>query len=324
MRRSRSGSASSALRTPCLRSDSSASSNGSGGLAVGEEIAQLALVVGADALVQRHGGLRGRERLVDVLDREARGLGQLLARRVAAELDLEPAGGAAELLLPLDDMDGHADGARVVGDGALHGLANPPGRVGRELEAAAPVELLDSAVEAERALLDQVEEGDAEPAVALGDGHDQAEVGLDHAALREQVALLEALRERDLLGRGEQLVPADVGQEELQAVSRSLLHGRGHDRGGLLCRGADLDADRLELVGYLGHLLVAEIQLERERLELSGLHVAALLCTLEEVATGLGVKRFVHGVLTHVCSLCPFAKLRQVGLRLTLTNVLTL
>src|SRR5919204_5071953 len=34
-------------------------------LAVGEEIAELALVVGADRLVQRDGGRRGAERLVD-------------------------------------------------------------------------------------------------------------------------------------------------------------------------------------------------------------------------------------------------------------------
>src|SRR5262245_14802502 len=183
-----------------------------GGLAVGEEIAQLALVVGADALVQRDRRLCGRERLVDVLDRKAGGLRQLLARGVAAELDLEPACGTAELLLPLDDVDGNANRARVVGDRTLDGLANPPGRVRGELEPAAPVELLDGAVEAERALLDEIQERDAEAAVALGDGDDEPEVRLDHAALRDQIALLDLLRERDLLGGRQQLVAADVGR----------------------------------------------------------------------------------------------------------------
>ena len=60
-----------------------------GGVAVGEEVAQLALVVGADVLVQRDGRVRRAERLVDVLDREAGGLGELLLGRLAAELDLE-------------------------------------------------------------------------------------------------------------------------------------------------------------------------------------------------------------------------------------------
>ncbi len=166
------------------RSDSSASSNGSARLAVGEEIAELALVVGADRLVQRDGRGRGRQRLVDVLDRQAGRLGELVLRRLAAELDLEPPRRARQLLLALDDVHRHADRARVVRDRALHRLADPPGRVGRELVAAAPVELLDGAVQAERALLDQVEERHAEAAVALGDRDDEAQVRLDHAPLR--------------------------------------------------------------------------------------------------------------------------------------------
>src|ERR671936_237468 len=43
-----------------------------GGLAVGEEVAELALVVRADGLVQRHRRLRGAERLVDVLHLQPR------------------------------------------------------------------------------------------------------------------------------------------------------------------------------------------------------------------------------------------------------------
>src|SRR5204862_944376 len=100
----------------------------------------------------------------------------------------------------LDDVDGNTDRARVIRDGALHRLPDPPGRVGRELVPAPPVELLDRAVETERPLLDQVEERHAEPAVALGDRDDEAEVGLDHAALGDGIAALDLLRERDLLG----------------------------------------------------------------------------------------------------------------------------
>src|SRR5207247_784004 len=57
-----------------------------GGLAVGEEVAELALVVGADGLVQRDGRLRGAERFVDVLDRQAGRLRELGLRRLAPEL----------------------------------------------------------------------------------------------------------------------------------------------------------------------------------------------------------------------------------------------
>src|SRR6478609_9390280 len=47
------------------------------GLAVGEEISELALVVRTHGLVERDGRGRGRERLLDVLDREAGRLGEL-------------------------------------------------------------------------------------------------------------------------------------------------------------------------------------------------------------------------------------------------------
>ena len=104
----------------------------------------------------------------------------------------------------------------MVRHGALHRLADPPGRVRRELEAAPPVELLDRAVQPERSLLDQIEERDTEAAVALGDRDDEAEVRLDHDALRDRVAALDALRQRDLLGGGQQLVAADVREEQLR------------------------------------------------------------------------------------------------------------
>ena len=228
IRRSRSGSASSALRTPWRRSDSSASSNGSAASRSANRSPSSPSSSAPTVWFSETDAWAARERLVDVLDRQAGRLGELGLRRLAAELDLEPAGGAAELLLPLDDVDGHADRARVVGDGALHRLPDPPGRVRRELVAAAPVELLDRAVQPERPLLDQVQERHAEPAVALRDRHDQAEVRLDHPALGGRVAALDRLREVDLLGGGQQLVAADVGEEELQAV------GGAADRLGLV------------------------------------------------------------------------------------------
>src|SRR5207302_2091726 len=145
-----------------------------GRLAVGKEVAALALVVGAHRLVQRDGRVRRAERLLDVLHRQAGRLGELLLRRLATELDLEPARRARQLLLAFHDVHRNADRAGVVRDGTLHRLADPPGRIRRELVAPAPVELLDRAVQAERALLDQIEERDAEAAVALGDRHDEA------------------------------------------------------------------------------------------------------------------------------------------------------
>src|SRR5437879_9312516 len=63
------------------------------------------------------------------------------------------------------------------GDGACDGLANPPGGVGGELVAAAPVEPVGAFHEPEIAFLDQVEKLQAMMGVFLGDGDDQAKVG---------------------------------------------------------------------------------------------------------------------------------------------------
>src|SRR5437867_9694959 len=73
-----------------------------GGLAVGEQVAELALVVRADRLVQRHGRLGGPKRFVDVLDRKTGGLCELVLGGLAAQLDLEPARRPRQLLLALD------------------------------------------------------------------------------------------------------------------------------------------------------------------------------------------------------------------------------
>jgi hypothetical protein len=80
-------------------------------------------------------------------------------------------------------MHRDADGARLVGDRASDGLANPPGGIGRELVAAAVFELVHRLHQADVAFLDQVEELQATVGVLLGDGDHQAQVGLDHLFL---------------------------------------------------------------------------------------------------------------------------------------------
>ena len=110
----------------------------------------------------------------------------------------------------------------MVLEAALHRLADPPGRVRRELEAAAVVELLDGADQAQDPLLDQVEERQPEAAVALGVRHHQAQVGLDHPVLGVLVAALDALGQLDLLGRRQQAPLGDVAQEDLERVARGV------------------------------------------------------------------------------------------------------
>ena len=113
-------------------------------------------------------------------------------------------------LICLDHVGRHADGARLVGQGARDRLADPPGGVGRELVAPAVVELLDRADEAQVALLDEVEQRQPAAHVALGDRDHEAQVGLGELALGLHVAALDALGQRDFLYGREQRHLADL------------------------------------------------------------------------------------------------------------------
>ena len=129
-------------------------------------------------------GLLGHlEHGADALDGHLHLVGDFLRGGFAAEvldqLLLHP----HQLVDRLDHVHRDADGAGLVGDGAGDGLANPPGGVGGELVAAAVFELLDRLHQAHVAFLDQVEEGQAAVGVFLGDGDDEAQVGLDHFGL---------------------------------------------------------------------------------------------------------------------------------------------
>jgi hypothetical protein len=159
-------------------------------------------------------------------------------------------------------VDGDADGAGLVGEGPGHGLADPPGGVRGELVAARVVELLDRPDQAEVALLDEVEHGQAPADVPFGDGDDEAQVGLYQAAfghpahddepvevqgelgvevggagellLGEQPGF-DAAGQFDLLGGGQQRYAADLPEvlaEEVGGGAAAGSLGRGTAPGG--------------------------------------------------------------------------------------------
>src|SRR5687768_14271755 len=127
------------------------------GALVGDELAELGLLLVADRLLERHRRLRRALDRLDLLGLDARVLGDLVGRGLAAQLGHELALRAADLVQLLDHMYRDPNRARLVGQRAGDRLADPPGRVGGELEALAVVELLGGPDQAERSLLDQVE-----------------------------------------------------------------------------------------------------------------------------------------------------------------------
>src|SRR2546430_3396167 len=177
---------------------------------VGEEVPELGLLLVADRLLQRDRRLRAAADLLDLVRVQLDVQADLPRERLAPELGAQLPLRADDLVQLLDDVHRHPDRPGLVRERAGDGLANPPRGVRRELEALAVVELLGRAHEPDRPLLNQIEEGQALVAVPLGDRDDEAQVRLDHLLLREMLPALDALRELDLLGGGENVDLADV------------------------------------------------------------------------------------------------------------------
>ena len=170
---------------------------------------------------------------------------------------------ARHLALVAHEVDRQLDGAGLGVHPALDRLADPPRRVGGEAVAAAPVELLDGADEAEDALLDQVEQRQLGALVLLGDRDDQPQVGVDHPVLGVEVAALDPLGELDLLVRGQQPVAADLVEEELQRVGGGAGERHVVDRRRLGLAAAvvaQVDPAGLELLVEPAEIVVLELE----------------------------------------------------------------
>jgi hypothetical protein len=183
------------------------------GPVAGDELAERRAAVVADRGLEAHWDSLDRTELLEPLRLDPRLARQLLGRGVAAQGGGQLALLGSQLGELLPDVDRDPDRARVLLDGALHRLPDPPGGVGRELEPPPVVELLDRADQPQDPLLDQVEEGKAEPPVALRVRDHEPDVRLDHPALRLLVAALDPAGKLHLLGGGQQAMLRDVAEE---------------------------------------------------------------------------------------------------------------
>src|SRR5579859_153332 len=141
------------------------------------KIAEMSVFFFADGGLEGDGRLSNFPGAADLFKGDVHAAGQLLGGRLAAKFLNELPGAAGELVNDLDHVDGNADGARLVGNGARDGLANPPGGVGGEFIPAAPVELVRAFHQAEISFLDEIEELQAMMRIFLGDRDYQAKVG---------------------------------------------------------------------------------------------------------------------------------------------------
>ena len=156
---------------------------GNDGAAVLDQIREAEVILIADRLLERHRVLVDALDLTHPLDGELDPWRHLFDGRLPAELLEQLALRPHHLVDRLDHVDRDADGAGLVGDGPGDRLADPPRRIGRELEPLGVIELVDGAHEAEVALLDEIEKGQTAIAVSLGDGNHEPKVGLDESSL---------------------------------------------------------------------------------------------------------------------------------------------
>ena len=129
-------------------------------------------------------------------------------------------------------MNRQADGLGLVGQGALDGLLDPPRAVSGKLAALGRIESFDRLHQADVALVDQIQQRQAEILVIVGDFDHQAQVGLDHLFARFFVALFDAGGQFDFLLRGQQFDLADFAQIKLDGriavVGQSIPIRNGH------------------------------------------------------------------------------------------------
>src|SRR5207244_11101663 len=160
---------------------------------VGNEVAELRLILVADRLLERDGCLSAAPDVLDLVTGEVKVAPDLDSRWLAPQLRTKLPLRADNLVQLLDYVNGHADRSRLVGQGPGNGLPDPPGCVRRELEALAVVELLRGPDEADRSLLDQIEEREPLVAVLLRDRDNETQVCLHHLLLGAVVAALDPL-----------------------------------------------------------------------------------------------------------------------------------
>jgi hypothetical protein len=139
----------------------------------------------------------------------------------------------------------NSDSPRLVGDGSRDRLADPPGRVGRELVAAPVLKFIDRFHQSDVALLDEIQELQAAIRVLLRDRDDEAQVGLDHLLLRLRGLNLAGLDDgHDALDLVGLRVGARLGDLDLLLGDPDLLLlGGGELLGGL----------QVEIAGYAGY-----------------------------------------------------------------------
>jgi hypothetical protein len=128
--------------------------DGRGCGSVGDEIGEFPVAVLRKWLGKGHGVGRAAHERRELVFGKVEFCGDFGSGGAALEVGLEASPGVTGPHDVIAGMHGNPDGAGGIGNAAVDGLADPPRRIRRELEALAPLELVHSAQQPEVPLLD--------------------------------------------------------------------------------------------------------------------------------------------------------------------------
>ena len=189
-----------------------------GSVVIGDEVAEMAVLLLADGGLKGDGLLSHAHYLAHLVNGHIEYLGDFLRRGVSAVLVQQLAVGLFDLVYGLDHVNGDSYRPRLIGYGAGYRLPYPPCGVGREFESLCVIELVNSLDKSEVALLNKIEELHASADIALCDADDESEVRLGQSALCGGVVVADSDGELDLLLGGEQRNLAYLLEIDLDGV----------------------------------------------------------------------------------------------------------
>ena len=192
------------------------------GIGVLQNVLERVLFLVADQHVQRVGFPDHLGNAPHLVDGDLHLFRDFFDLRVAAQRLGQLADGPHVGVDDLGDMDGKADGPRLVDDGPFDRLLDPPGCVGAELEAALVLELFHGPDQSEVAFLDDVGELQSPVDVLFADGDDEPQIGLDHLGPGLLVALGDPFGQFLLLFKGEKRGFSDLLEIILDRIEAAL------------------------------------------------------------------------------------------------------
>src|SRR5258705_1668407 len=122
----------------------------------------------------------------------------LLRRRVALQLQRELGNGLPDAVQEVRLLLGEAERPTMIREGVNDGLADPPDRVGDELDVLLGIESLGGLDEPDVPFIDEIEKGQTAAAVLLGEAHHEPEVRLYEPLESLLAPLLDAIAENFL------------------------------------------------------------------------------------------------------------------------------